>query len=112
MRTSEALPSTIAGDVLVPGDPRYDEARRAWNLAADQRPSAVVVARSAADVVRAVRFARSQGMPIAPQGTGHGAMALEPLEGKMLLKTSRMRRVDIYPATGRHAPRPVPSGRT
>ena len=98
MRTSEGLPSTIAGDVLIPGDHRYDEARRAWNLAADQRPSAVVVARSAADVVRAVRFARSQGMPIAPQGTGHGAMTLEPLEGKMLLKTSPMRRVDIYPA--------------
>ena len=32
---------------------------------------------------------------IAPQGTGHGAMPMESLENAMLLKTSRMRRVDI-----------------
>jgi hypothetical protein len=37
-------------------------------------------------------------MRIAPQGTGHGAVSLEALEGAMLLQTSRMRRVDIYPA--------------
>ena len=97
--SAKPLGSEVAGDAFVPGDDGYDEARRAWNLAADQRPSAIVLAESAADVVRAVRFARSQGMRIAPQGTGHGAMPLESLEGAMLLKTSRMRRVDINPAT-------------
>ena len=93
--------STIAlpGDVFFPGDEGYDEARRAWNLAVDQRPSAVVFAESAADVVQAIGSARAHGMRIAPQGTGHGAMALESLEGVLLLNTSRMRRVDIHPAT-------------
>jgi hypothetical protein len=91
----ESLASAVAGDVYVPGDDRYDEARLAWNLAVDLRPSAVVFAESAADVVQAVRFARSQGMRIAPQGTGHGSAPLEGLEGAMLLKTSRMRRVGI-----------------
>ena len=81
------------------GDRGYDEAHRAWNLAADQRPAAVVFAQSAADVIQAVRFARSQGMRIAPQGTGHGALPLESLEDAMLLKMSRMRRVDINTAT-------------
>jgi hypothetical protein len=38
-------------------------------------------------------------MRIAPQGTGHGSEPLEPLQGAMLLKTSRMRQVDIDPAT-------------
>ena len=94
-----ALQSGITGDAYVPGDPGYDEARRVWNLAAELRPSAVVFAESPADVVRAVRFARSRGMRIAPLGTGHGAMPLESLEGALLLNTSRMRRVDIYPAT-------------
>ena len=95
----ESLRSAIAGDVFVPGERGYDEARQAWNLAADQRPSAVVVAESAADVAQAVRFARAHGMRIAPQGTGHGSEPLEPLEGAMLLRTLRMRRVDIDPAT-------------
>lgn len=95
----ESLRSAIAGDVFVPGERGYDEARQAWNLAADQRPSAVVVAESAADVAQAVRFARAHGMRVAPQGTGHGSEPLEPLEGAMLLRTLRMRRVDIDPAT-------------
>ena len=96
-RTIETLRAAIAGDVVVAGDHGYDQARQAWNLTTDQRPAAVVFAESAADVARAVRFARAHGMRVAPQGTGHGA---EPLEGAMLLKTSRMRRVDIDPAAG------------
>jgi FAD/FMN-containing dehydrogenase len=94
----ERLKSSLAGDVLVPGDPGYNEARQAWNLAADQWPVVVVNTGSVADVVQAVRFAYSHGMRIAPQGTGHGAVPLEPLQGVMLLKTSGMRDVDIHPA--------------
>ena len=46
----------------------------------DQRPAVVVEAESAADVAQAVRYARARTMRIAPQGTGHGAAPLEPLE--------------------------------
>jgi FAD/FMN-containing dehydrogenase len=98
-RAAVALRAAIAGDLFVPGDHGYDQARRAWNLATDQRPAAVVFAESATDVARAVRFARAQGMRIAPQGTGHGSEPLEPLQDAMLLKTSRMRQVDIDPAS-------------
>jgi len=96
-RHLEALQAAVTGEVFVPGEDGYDQARQAWNLAVDERPAAVVVAESAADVVHAVRFARSHGMRIAPQGTGHGSAPLEPLEGAMLLRTSRMRSVRINP---------------
>jgi hypothetical protein len=73
----EAFESAIGGDVFVPGDRGYDEARRAWNLAADQRPAVVVFAKSAADVAQAVRSARAQGLrivaepkPPAPRSVG------------------------------------------
>jgi FAD binding domain len=98
-RDLEALRAAIAGQVFVPGQAGYDQARQAWNLAVDERPSVVVVAGSAADAVTAVRYARAHGMRIAPQGTGHGAAPLEPLDGAMLLRTTRMRQVDIDPAT-------------
>jgi hypothetical protein len=98
-RDLEALRAAIAGQVFVPGQAGYDQARQAWNLAVDERPSAVVEAGSAADVAQAVRYAGAHGMRIAPQGTGHGAAPLEPLDGAMLLRTTRMRRVDIDPAT-------------
>jgi FAD/FMN-containing dehydrogenase len=94
----EGLRAAVTGRAVVPGEAGYDEARRAWNLATDQRPAVVVLADSAADVAHAVRFARSHRMRIAPQGTGHGSEPLQPLQGAMLLKTSRMRRVDIDPA--------------
>jgi len=90
-RTTETLRAAVSGGVFVPGEAGYDEARQAWNLATDERPAVVVVAGSAADVVQAVRFARSRGMRIAPQGTGHGSEPLEPLQGAMLLRTVQMR---------------------
>jgi FAD/FMN-containing dehydrogenase len=92
------LRTAVTGDVFTPADHGYDQARRPWNLTADERPAVVVVAESAADVVQAVRFARSRGMRIAPQGTGHGSEPLEPLGGAMLLRTVRMRGVRIDPA--------------
>jgi FAD binding domain len=97
-RGLEALRAAIAGQVFVPGEAGYDRARQAWNLAVDQRPAVVVEAGSAADVAQAVRYARAHGIRIAPQGTGHGAGPLEPLDGAMLLRTTRMRRVCIDPA--------------
>jgi FAD/FMN-containing dehydrogenase len=97
-RGLEALRAALAGQVFVPGEAGYDRARQAWNLAVDQRPAVVVEAGSAADVAQAVRFARAHGMRIAPQGTGHGAGPLEPLDGAMLLRTTRMRTVHIDPA--------------
>src|SRR6516225_3725696 len=97
-RDREALRAAVTGEVFAPGDAGYDQARQAWNLAIDERPAVVVMAESAADVAQALRFARTHGMRIAPQGTGHGAEPLQPLQGAMLLKTSRMRRVDIDPA--------------
>ena len=94
----DALRTAIAGQLFVPGEAGYDQARQAWNLAVDQRPAVVVEAGSAADVAQAVRFARAHGIRIAPQGTGHGAGPLEPLDGAMLLRTTRMRTVRIDPA--------------
>jgi hypothetical protein len=95
----EALRAAVAGQVSVPGQASYDQARQPWNLTVEQRPSVVVAAESVSDVVEAVRYARTHGMRIAPQGTGHGAVPLEPLDGAMLLRTTPMRQVDIDPAT-------------
>jgi hypothetical protein len=56
-REASRLSAGLQGEVILPGQPRYDEARRAFNLAADQEPAAVVFAESAHDVVAAVIFA-------------------------------------------------------
>jgi FAD/FMN-containing dehydrogenase len=48
-----------------------------------------------------VGFARARGLQVAPQGTGHAAAPLGSLEDTILLKTSRMRGVEIDPVTQR-----------
>jgi hypothetical protein len=90
-----ALRLRLNGDLVLPGEPDWDSARRAWNLAVDQRPFAVALVESAADVVAVVQFARVHGLRVAPQGTGHGASALEDLEDTILVKTERLRQVEI-----------------
>jgi len=86
---------------LRPGDDGWEAARQAWNLAADQRPAAVAYAESADDVAAAVRFAAAGGLRVAPQGTGHGALAHGDLGDALLLKTQRMSAVEIDPAARR-----------
>lgn len=81
--------------VVLPHDPRWNEARVAWNLAVDQQPAAVALPESALDVMAVVRWARSRGLRVAPQGTGHNAAAMGSLAHTVLVKTERMRGVEI-----------------
>jgi hypothetical protein len=73
--------------------------RRAWYLAVDQLPAAVVYPESAADVSAATRLATDKGLRIAAQGTGHNAAPFGDLSDTLLLKTERMRGVQIDPVS-------------
>ena len=83
--------------LVEPGDPEWDLARQAWNLAVDQRPAAVAFPESADDVIAVVAYARAHGLRVAAQGTGHNAAPLGPLDDTVLVKTSRMRGVRVDP---------------
>jgi FAD/FMN-containing dehydrogenase len=92
-----ALRSQLQGQLYTPEDAEYDAARTPWQLHVRQEPAAVVMAASAADVVAAVSFARDQGLPVAVQGTGHGAVI--PANDALLINTSRMQGVSVDPET-------------
>ncbi len=94
-----ALRAALDGDLELPGEPGWDAARAAWNLAVDQRPAAVVLPTRPADVAVAVRAAAAAGLRVAVQGTGHNAAAYGSLEGALLIKTERMREVEVDPVT-------------
>jgi FAD/FMN-containing dehydrogenase len=96
---SADLAAPVTTIILMPGDPGWDDARRAWNLAVDQHPAAIALPDSAHDVAVAVGFAREHGLRVAAQGTGHGAAPLGSLAGTILVKTSSLRRVTINPVT-------------
>ncbi len=97
----QALRAALIGEFVLPGDSGWDDARRAWNLAVDQRPCAVALVGSVEDVVKVVEFARAHGLRIAPQGTGHGASALADLDDAILVRTTRLRGVEVDAAAQR-----------
>lgn len=90
------LAAAVRGEVVTATDPGWDGARQPWDLV-DQRPAVVVMPLDTADVRTVVLFARRHGLRVAPQGTGHNAGPLGPLEDTILLSTRRMRGIDIDP---------------
>ena len=95
--SGSAARNAASPDILsFPGDPGYDDARRAWNLAVDQHPAAVALPQSVDDVVAAVDYARTVGLRVAVQGTGHGARH-DLLDGTLLINTARLTGVEIDP---------------
>src|SRR4029453_15377128 len=91
----EGLRDRLAGETVLPVDNEWDAARQAWNLSVDQRPVAVVFPEAAEDIAAVVEVAGAHGLRVAPQGTGHSAAPMGPLEGTILVKTSRVRGVEI-----------------
>jgi FAD binding domain len=84
--------------VLTAGGRGWEAARRAFNLTVEQRPAAVALPETAREVREAVRYALVAGLQVAPQTTGHNAGPLAPsLDCALLLKTSRLRGVEIDP---------------
>jgi FAD/FMN-containing dehydrogenase len=99
--THSALSEALTGAVVLPGDPRWDEARSAFNLLLDQHPAAVAFPADADDVIAAVAYAREAGLRVAPQATGHNQGPLGALENTLLLNVSSLQEVRVDPGAQR-----------
>jgi FAD/FMN-containing dehydrogenase len=89
------LRAAAPGSVLVSGDAGFDAECCGFNLAVVQHPDVVVAATSVDDVVAAVKYAAQEGLTVRVQATGHGAAS--PVEGGLLVTTSRMTAATIDP---------------
>jgi FAD/FMN-containing dehydrogenase len=94
----EGFRQALAGGVLVPGDAGYEAARSVWNGMIDKRPALITRPRGAADVQRAVAFARERGLPLSIKGGGHNVGGLALVDDGVTLDMSGMRGVWVDPA--------------
>lgn len=89
------LKNQLRGQVILPDDPSYDEARTIWNSMIDRRPAVIVQCAEAADSSRALKFARDNGLEVAIRGAGHNIAGNGVCEGGMLIDHSRMKNVRV-----------------
>src|SRR4051812_38742055 len=100
--TVSELEKGLAGSVIRPGDKEYDEARHIWNHAFDKKPALIIRPKSTDDVVKAIRFATSEGVPIAVRGGAHSIAGFSTVDDGVVIDLSLMNAVEVD-AKGRRA---------
>lgn len=92
------LAAAFSGDLLQPTDAAYDDARRVHNGLVDKRPAIIARCRGAADVMDAVKLARTAGLEIAVRGGGHNVAGRATVDNGLMIDLSPMRGVFVDPA--------------
>ena len=84
----------LAGDVITPRHPDYDEARAVF-AAVDRRPALIARAASAQDVATSISYAREHGLPLAVRSGGHSPAGHGTTDGGIVLDLAGLKGVDI-----------------
>ena len=95
------LAGGLDGQLLLDGDFGYDSARRIWNGMHDRHPALIVRARSTADVVNAVNFARERELLLAVKGGGHSWPGYSTADGASMIDLSTKNEVTVDPKSRR-----------
>lgn len=110
----------LRGEVILPGDPTYAEARLTFNSRISRHPAAIVLCSDAGEVGQAVRWARRRGVEIRVRSGGHSYEGYSVADGALVIDLGRMagseidpvrheatvgagmRLIDVYRALGTH----------
>jgi FAD/FMN-containing dehydrogenase len=95
MTTAEDPAASLTALLVRPGEAGWDDARRSFNGTIDRQPAGILSCASIDDVVGAVRFARSLGLPIAVRGGGHSVAGHCVADGAIVVSLDRMRGVTV-----------------
>jgi FAD/FMN-containing dehydrogenase len=94
----DLLRDTLAGELILPGDRTYDEARSVFNGMVDKRPAVVARCATTEDVVASVEFARAHGLVVAVRGGGHSVAGLSVCDGGIVIDLAGLKAIDVDPA--------------
>ncbi|CAM4243032.1 6-hydroxy-D-nicotine oxidase [Mycobacterium basiliense] len=94
---TDELRTRLGGEIILPDDPRYDEARALHNAMIDKRPAMIVRCGSAADVAGALQFARTSNLTVAIRGGGHNGPGFGTVERGLVIDLSPMNRIEVDP---------------
>jgi hypothetical protein len=93
----EGLKASLHGPLLSPGDTSYEEVRKVWNGMIDRRPALIARCAGVADVIAAVKFARTHEVLVSVRGGGHNAPGNAVCQGGLMIDLAGMRSVRVDP---------------
>lgn len=98
--TVQEFREAVRGPVITPTDDAYDQARAVWNGDIDRHPALVVRCAGTADVITALRFARSEDLEVAVRGGGHNVAGFGTTDRGLVLDLSGMKGISVDPRAG------------
>jgi hypothetical protein len=90
-----SLRKRFRGDLLRPGNQRYEEARAIWNGMYRKKPGLIARCRDLSDVQAAVRSAAATGIVTAVRCGGHSLAGFSTCDGGLVIDLSSMRKVTV-----------------
>ncbi len=95
----QELKTSLRGELLLPSDAGYDEARKVFNGAIDKHPRMIARCAGTADVITAVRFARKHNLLVSIRGSGHNVAGNAICDNGLVIDLSRMKGIRVDPET-------------
>ena len=92
------LKAQLRGELIAPGDPGYEEARKVHNGMISRKPRLIVKCADVADVIAALQFGREHALTVAIRGGGHNAGGLGVCDDGLVVDLSLMKYVRVDPA--------------
>jgi hypothetical protein len=93
----DELATAMRGELILPGDAAFEEARQVYNAMIDKYPAAIAQTRDTGDVIAAVSFARRYGLEIAVRSGGHNAAGLGVWDDALVIDLSQQRGIRVDP---------------
>ncbi len=93
------LSGTFGGQLLLPADPGYEEARKVHNGLVNKRPALIARCKGTADIADAVNLARELRLEVAIRGGGHNVAGRATVDGGLMIDLSTMKGIHVDPKT-------------
>jgi FAD/FMN-containing dehydrogenase len=93
----DSFKASVRGEILRPGEQRYDEARKIHNAMIDRHPAIIVRCAGVADIIATVKLAREHKIAASVLGTGHHVAGVSLCDGGIVIDLRAMKGIHVNP---------------
>ena len=94
----EEFKAQIRGEIILPENENYNEAREVYNAMIDKHPGMIIMCVDVADVIASVNYGRDNNLLVAVRGGGHNGGGLGICDDGMVIDLSGLKYVRVNTA--------------